>query len=267
MKIKANGIHMNYQLSGKEDAPVVMLGHSLASSLAMWRPQVEMLNQHCRVLCYDIRGHGGTDAPPPPYTLAQLGEDAMALLDVLDIDVVHWVGLSIGGMIGQCIVLNHPGRLRSLTLCDTAATLPKEADPVWQERIDLARREGMTPLIQPILERWFTPPYIARNPPMVDVIRRHILTTPVDGYAGGSEAIRGLDYLDRLSEIKVPTLIMVGEDDPATPVEASRAMHDRIPQSKLVVLPSAAHLSNIEQTKGFNHALMAFLTDVSTPST
>ena len=102
---------------------------------------------------------------------------------------------------------------------------------------------------------------------MVDVIRRHLLATPVDGYAGCSEAIRGLDYLDRLSEIKVPTLIMVGEDDPGTPVDASQAMHDRIPQSKLVVLPSAAHLSNIEQTEAFNHALMAFLTDVFTLST
>ena len=267
MKIKANGIHMNYELSGKEDAPVVVLGHSLASSLVMWRPQMDELTRHFRVLCYDTRGHGGTHAPAPPYTLAQLGEDAMALLDVLDIHLVHWVGLSMGGMIGQCIALNHPERLKSLSLCDTASVLPKEADPVWQERIDLARREGMTALVQSTLERWFTPPYLARNPPMVDVIRRHLLATPVDGYAGCSEAIRGLDYLDRLSEIEVPTLIMVGEDDPGTPVDASRAMHDRIPQSKLVVLPSAAHLSNIEQAKGFNHALMAFLTDVSTLST
>ena len=254
---------MNYELSGKDNAPVVVLSHSLASSLEMWRPQMDELNRHFRVLSYDTRGHGGTDAPALPYTLAQLGEDAMALLDALDMDVVHWVGLSMGGMIGQQIVLNHPGRFRSLSLCDTAAVLPKEADPVWQERIDLARSEGMTALVKSTLERWFTPAYIARNPPMVDVIRRHLLATPVDGYAGCSEAIRGLDYLDRLSEIKAPTLIMVGEDDPGTPVDASRAMHDRIPQSKLVVLPSAAHLSNIEQTKGFNRALMAFLTEAS----
>ena len=267
MKIKANGIYMNCELAGKEDAPVVVLSHSLASSLGMWRPQIEMLSQHYRVLSYDTRGHGETDAPPPPYTLEQLGEDAMALLDALDLDMVHWVGLSMGGMIGQQIVLKHPDRFRSLSLCDTAAALPKEADPVWQERIDLARKEGMRALAQPTLERWFTPPYVARNPPMVDVIRRQLLSTPVDGYAGCSEAIRGLDYLERLSEIKVPVLIVVGEDDPGTPVDASRAMHDRIPQSKLVVLPSAAHLSNIEQTEAFNRALMSFLADVSTIST
>lgn len=262
MKIKANGIHMNYELAGKEDAPVVVLGHSLVSSLVMWRPQIDTLSQRYQVLCYDTRGHGGTDAPPPPYTLEQLGEDAVSLLDALDIDLVHWVGLSMGGMIGQCIALNHPERLKSLSLCDTAAILPEDADPVWQERIDLARRGGMTPLIQSTLERWFTPPYLVLKPPIVDVIRRHILATPVDGYVGCSEAIRRLNYLDRLSEIKIPTLIMVGEDDPGTPVDASQAMHDRIPQSKLVVLPSAAHLSNIEQAEGFNHALMEFLTAV-----
>ena len=263
MKIKANGIQMNYELSGKEDAEVVVLGHSLASSLVMWQPQMEELNRHHRVLCYDTRGHGGTDAPVPPYTLEQLGEDAVALLDALGIDTVHWVGLSMGGMIGQCIALNHPGRFKSLSLCDTAAVIPAEADPVWQERIDLVRREGMAPSVQSTLERWFTPPYLGLNPPVVDVIRRLISATPVDGYIGCSEAIRHLDYLDRLSEIKVPTLIMVGEDDPGTPVEASRVMHDRIPNSTLTVLPSAAHLSNIEQTERFNHALMKFLAAVS----
>jgi 3-oxoadipate enol-lactonase len=259
MKIKANGIHMNYELSGKEDAEVVVLSHSLASSLVMWQPQMDVLNRHFRVLAYDTRGHGQTEATAPPYTLPQLGEDAMALLDALGIDTVHWVGLSMGGMIGQCVALDHRDRFRSLSLCDTAAIIPREADPIWQERIDLARSEGMAPLVQSTLERWFTPPCLALNPPMVDLIRRHALATPVDGYIGCSEAIRRLNYLDRLPEIRVPTLIMVGEDDPGTPVEASRAMHERIPRSKLVILPSAAHLSNIEQADAFNHALMDFL--------
>jgi 3-oxoadipate enol-lactonase len=264
MKIKANGIQMNCELSGNEDAEVAVLSHSLASSLVMWQPQMDVLNRHFRVLAYDTRGHGQTEATAPPYTLAQLGEDAVALLDALGMDRVHWVGLSMGGMIGQCIALHHPGRFRSLSLCDTAAVIPREADPVWQERIDLARKEGMAPLVQSTLERWFTPPFLGLNPPMVDVIRGHILSTPVDGYIGCSEAIRRLDYLDRLSEIKLPTLIMVGEDDPGTPVDASRAMHARIPRSKLVVLPSAAHLSNIEQTEAFNQTLTSFLRGPST---
>jgi len=262
MRIKANGIVMNCELSGKQEGDVVMLSHSLASSLVLWRPQMDALNRGFHVLAYDTRGHGGTEATAPPYTLSQLGEDAVALLDALHIGAVHWVGISMGGMIGQCIALNRPDRFRSLSLCDTAARIPKEADPIWQERIDLVRKEGMAPTVQPTLERWFTPPFIALNPPMVAMIRQQILATPVDGCIGCSEAIRRLDYLDRLHEIRVPTLIMVGEDDPGTPVEASRAMHDRIPQSRLVIIPSAAHLANIEQSEAFNHELMAFLMSV-----
>ena len=263
MKITANRIEIQCELSGREGAEVVVLSHALASSRVLWQPQIEVLNRRFRVLAYDTRGHGGTEATAPPYTLSQLGEDAVALLDVLRIDAVHWVGISMGGMIGQGIVLNRPDRLKSLSLCDTVAVIPKEAAPLWQERIDLVRKEGMGPTVQPTLERWFTPGYLQQNPPIVDVIRQQILATPVDGCIGCSEAIRRLDYLDRLHEIKLPTLIMVGEDDPGTPVEASRAMHERILQSRLVIIPSAAHLSNIEQADVFNRSLMAFLSSVS----
>ncbi len=259
MKIKANGIQMNYQLSGKEDGPVVVLSHSLGSSLAMWDPQMEILEARYQVLRYDTRGHGGTDAPEGAYTLDQLGNDAIGLLDALGIDVVHWVGLSMGGMIGQCLALNHTDRLRSLALCDTAAIIPDEAQPVWKERMDTARDKGMQALVQETMKRWFTLPYLGKNPGGVELIRKHFLDTPVSGYIGCSEAIRILNYLENLSDIKIPTLIMVGEDDPGTPVAASEAMHERIPGSRLVVLHSAAHLSNIEQAEAFNSALMGFL--------
>jgi len=261
MKIQANGIRIHYELTGNEDKDVVALSHSLASSLNLWQPQMGVLCRHFRVLAYDTRGHGGTEASAPPYTLAQLGDDAVALLDALHIERVHWVGISMGGMIGLCMALDHPNRLKSLSLCDTAAVVPQEAGPIWRERVDVARREGMSPLVQPTLERWFTPAFLGSNQPMADQIRRQILDTPVDGYIGCSEAIRHLDYLDRLHEIEVPTLIMVGENDPGTPVDASRAMHERIPGSKLVILPSAFHLSNIEQADAFNRELMAFLSD------
>jgi 3-oxoadipate enol-lactonase len=259
MKIKANGIQMNYQISGKENEPVVVLGHSLGSSLAMWDPQMEILEARYQVLRYDTRGHGGTDAPEGAYTLDELGDDAICLLDALGIDVVHWVGLSMGGMIGQCLALNHADRLRSLVLCDTAAIIPDDAQPVWQERMDTARDKGMQALVQGTLERWFTLPYLGKNPGGVELIRKHFLATPVLGYIGCSEAIRVLNYLENLSDIKIPTLIMVGEDDPGTPVAASEAMHERIPGSRLMVLHSAAHLSNIEQAEAFNGALMGFL--------
>ncbi len=259
MKVEANGIQINYELSGKEGAPVVVLSHSLGSSLEMWHPQMAALEPHYRVLRFDTRGHGGSEAPATHYSLDQLGEDTVSLLDVLGIDGLHFVGLSMGGMIGQYIALNHGHRLRSLSLCDTAALIPPEAQPVWQERIDAARENGLSDLVEDTLQRWFTPPYLAQNPPEVQLIRKLFLSTPLAGYIGCSEAIRRLDYLEQLAEIKMPTLIIVGRDDPGTPVEASRAMHKRISDSKLVVLDSAAHLSNVEQSDAFNQSLMEFL--------
>jgi 3-oxoadipate enol-lactonase len=259
MRVKVKDIQVNYELSGKAGAPVVMLSHSLGSSLVMWEPQMRALDPDYQVLRYDTRGHGSTDAPTGAYTLEQLGEDAIGLVDALSIDVAHWVGLSLGGMIGQYLALNQPHRLRSLVLCDTAADLPKEGQAMRQERIETARNKGMQALLQPTLERWFTPLYLKQDSQEVTLIRNQFLATPVAGYIGCSEAIKGLNYLGRLSEIKIPTLIIVGEEDPGTPVAASEAMHKRIPDSKLVVLPAAAHLSNVEQADAFNRTVLDFL--------
>ena len=259
MKIKANGILMNYELSGKKKAPVVMMSHSLGSSLTMWEPQLESLEPHFQVLRYDTRGHGGTEAPRGPYTLDLLGEDAISLLNALGIDQMHWVGLSLGGMIGQSLALNHSDRLFSAALCDTSAMIPSEAQPVWQERINIAREKGLQPLLEPTLERWFSPAFLSRNSERVAMVRKEFLTTPVEGYIGCVEAIRKLNYLDRLIEVKSPTLIIVGEDDPGMPVSAAEAMQARIKDSKLVIIPSARHLSNVEQPAAFNAALVGFL--------
>jgi 3-oxoadipate enol-lactonase len=259
VRIKANHIQINYELSGKEEAPVVALSHSLACSLVMWNPQMDDLSAHFQVLRYDMRGHGHSDVPPGPYTLELLAEDVIGLLDALGIDRMHFVGMSVGGMIGQALALNHAKRLRSLALCDTASSVPQEAQPIWQERIERTRAKGMVSQVDETMERWFTPAFLKQNPPMVGLIRKQMLATPVAGYLGCAEAIRKLNYLNRLSEIKLPTLIMVGEDDPGTPVSASQAIHERIPDSKLVILPSARHLSNVEQAEAFNAALLAFL--------
>jgi len=261
MRIKANGIEINYEVSGRVDAPVVVLSHSLASSLLMWNPQMDALEPHFKVLRYDIRGHGETEAPSGPYTLELLAEDAIGLLDVLGINKMHWVGLSMGGMIGQCLGLNYADRFMSLALCDTSAIIPAEAQPIWQERIDLVREKGMGSQVEATMERWFTPSFLAQNSQMLALIRKEFLRTPVAGYIGCAEAIRKLAYLDRLSEIKLRTLVMVGEDDPATPVSASEAIHERISNSKLVVLPSVRHLNNVEQPGAFNAPLVKFLKD------
>jgi 3-oxoadipate enol-lactonase len=225
----------------------------------MWNPQMKALESHFQVLRYDIRGHGRTEAPPGAYTLEQLGEDAVALLDILEIEKVHWVGLSMGGMIGQSVALSYPRRLRSLSLCDTGAAIAPEAQPIWQERIDAVREKGVGSQLEPTMVRWFTPTFLNLNPYMLGVIRNEFLVTPAQGYLGCIYAIRKLNYLDRLSEVNIPTLIMVGEDDPGTPISASEAMHQRIPNSKLVIIQSARHLSNVEQPEVFNTNLLTFL--------
>jgi 3-oxoadipate enol-lactonase len=265
MRIKANEIQMNYELSGKKGAQVIVLSHSLNSSLLMWNPQMDALNPYFQVLRYDIRGHGASDAPPGAYTLELLGEDVIKLLDALGMGRVHFVGLSLGGMIGQYLGLNDSHRLKSLALCDTAAVVPPEAQAMWQERIDKARRKGTEVLLEETMERWFTPSYLKnlkKNSKILSLIGEQLLATPVSGYIGCVEAIRKLNYLDQLSEIKMPTLIMVGEEDPGTPVSASEAIHERISNSKLVILPSARHLSNVEQAEAFNAALLKFLMEV-----
>jgi 3-oxoadipate enol-lactonase len=259
MKIKVNGININYELTGPRGAPVVMLSHSLACSLVMWQPQMAVLEAAFRVLRFDTRGHGDSEAPPGAYSLEQLAADAVGLLDALKIETVHFVGLSMGGMIGQCLALDYSDRLKSLALCDTAAIMPAETQPIWQQRIDAAGETGMAGQVDETLERWFRPEFLQLNPPEVDMIRRQILATPPAGYIGCCEAIRRLNYLERLAAIGLPTLIMVGEEDPGTPVAASEAMHACISGSKLVILPEARHLSNIEQAEAFNAALLDFL--------
>jgi len=259
MKIEINGLNINYELSGNEDGPVVIMSHSLCTNLDMWYLQMAVLEPGFRVLRYDTRGHGHSDAPDGAYTLDQLADDAMGLLDALGITKFHWVGISMGGMIGQNVALNHADRLQSLVLCDTAAIMPEDVQPLWEERISAAKNQGMRPMVKEILQRWFTQSFLGKYPPEVRRITDQILETPVTGYIGCSEAIRRLDYLERLSEIPIPTLIIVGEEDPGTPVEASEAIHARIPDSQLNIIPSAAHLCNLEQAESFNKILMDFL--------
>jgi 3-oxoadipate enol-lactonase len=259
MRINANGISIHYTLNGPASAPVVTFSHSLATNLSMWEPQAAALAARYRVLRYDTRGHGGTDAPAGPYSLHQLGEDAAALLRGLGIERTHFVGLSMGGMIGQMLALNSPGMLRSLVLCDTSSRVPAEARPVWDERIRVATAKGMEPHVEPTLSRWFTAPFIAQHPEAVEAVRAMIRETTPQGYIGCCHAIKALDLTDRLTAVSVPTLIVVGEDDPGTPVAAARTIHERIAGSELVILKSASHLSNLEQAEAFSGAITAFL--------
>jgi len=260
MKARINGIQIHYEIEGS-NGPWVTLSHSLACNLRMWDEQAELLRRNYRVLRFDTRGHGGSEAPVGAYTLDRLAEDLKELLDSLGIQQTHFVGLSMGGMIGMTFVLNYPGVLRTLVLCDTSSRIPAEAQTVWDGRIRTAQEQGMEPLVEPTLQRWFTEPFRNLRPDMMKRVGEMIRSTPVAGYVGCCHAIPRINLTDRLSVVETPTLIIVGDQDAGTPVSMSEAIHDAIPDSDLVVIRNASHLSNLEQTEDFNSILDRFLAE------
>jgi 3-oxoadipate enol-lactonase len=260
MKINANGIDVNYTIEG--EGPWVAMSHSLACNLHMWDEEARRLSRRYKVLRYDTRGHGETSAPAGAYTLELLADDLHALLQGLGIKSTHFVGLSMGGMIGQTYALKYPGMFNSLVLCDTTSRYPAEAAGVWTDRIKTVEAQGMEPVVEPTLARWFTGPYRKVHPEVVERIMGAIRATPVPGFIGCCHAIPKINLTARLKEIRCPTLVIVGKDDPGTPVSMAEEIHRAMPGSELVVIPSAAHLCNLEQPDAFNQALAAFLDKV-----
>ncbi len=257
MKIKVNGINVNYEIAG--DGPWVTLSHSLACNLDMWDEQMAALTSKYTVLRYDTRGHGATDAPEGPYSLEQMADDAHALLAALGIGRTHWVGLSMGGMIAQTYALKYPGVFTSMVLADTTSRYPPEAAAVWADRVTTVRENGMSAMVDTTLGRWFTAPFRSSQPATMERVGAYIRSTPLAGYIGACQAIPKIDLTDRLHEIDCPTLVIVGEEDAGTPVALARAIHEAMPGSELVIIPSASHLSNVEQPAAFNAALLGFL--------
>lgn len=257
-----NGIDLHHVIDGS-DGPWVTMSHSLASNLWAWDAQVALLKPHFRVLRFDTRGHGRSQATTGPYTLETLADDALALLQHLGIAQTHWLGLSMGGMIGQTLALAAPSVCQSLILSDTTSRRPTQAATMWGERIHTAQTQGMQALVESTLTRWFTPAYKAAHPEVMARIGQGILDTPVAGFCGCCHAISKVDLLDRLPEIRCPALIMVGEHDHGTPPEMSRQMHAQLAGSELVVVPNAGHIANIEQEAFFNAQILSFLQRVS----
>jgi 3-oxoadipate enol-lactonase len=259
MKTRTNGIDTSYELHGREGAPWLVLSHSLACSVRMWDPQIAALKGAYRILAYDTRGHGGSGAPKGEYTLELLADDLKALLEALGAKDPHYCGLSMGGMIGQTFALKYPGVFRTLMLADTTSRFPPEVQPTWKQRIQVAEEKGMQPLVQPTLERWFTEAFRKSNPGPVEAVGKLIASTPVAGYVGCCHAIPRINVTARLKEIKAPILVLCGDQDPGTPPAMSREIHENAPGSKLVMIPQAAHLSNLEQPAAFTRAMREFL--------
>jgi len=256
-KIRVNGVEHACRFDGPEDGHVVMMSNSLMSDHTMWDITTPAMTDRYRVLRYDTRGHGRSGVNPGPYTIEMLTDDAIGLIDQLGIRKVHFVGLSMGGMIAQQIGARFPERIHSLSLCDTASEMPPRS--LWEERFATASTQGMAGLVDATLERWFTAPFIARDPQSVEKVRRMILSTPVEGYIACGGAVRDVAQTTMLLQVKTPTLILVGRQDPSCTVEKSIVIHRMIDGSEMIVLEEAAHLSNIEQPQAFNTALRGFI--------
>jgi 3-oxoadipate enol-lactonase len=255
--LETNGVRLHYRIEGPEDAQVVVLSNSLGTALGMWDAQLGTLTRRYRVLRYDSRGHGASEAPAGPYTIAMLADDVIGLLDGLGIERVHFCGLSLGGLVGQMLGARHGERLRSLTLCATACRLPPRE--LWDERIRLVSEEGMTPVADVVIERWFTPAFRAEPSIVVDRLWQMLLDTPPQGYAASCAALRDADLCAALGDIRVPTLVIAGGKDPVTPPARAEELAERIAGAQLEVIGDAAHLLNIEQDIAFDAALIAFL--------
>ena len=255
--VRVNGIDIYCVVEG--EGPWLVLSHSLACDHTMWDDQIDQIAGSFKILRYDTRGHGRSTVTPGPYSLELLAEDLRALLDALGVEQAHFVGLSMGGMIGQVFALAHQHRLKTLVLCDTTSRYEPAVRPAWIERIEDARANGMPSLSAPTLERWFTKEFRERRPDVMERFGIRIAGTPFAGYAACSEALLEINVTDRLKDIRVPTLVVVGACDIGTPVSMAQAIHDNLPGSQLLVIEGAAHFPNIEQPDAYTRALLNFL--------
>lgn len=251
-----DGCRIAYRFDGPEDAPVLLLSNSLGTNLSMWEPQMAVLAEHVRVLRYDSRGHGASVSPAGAYSIDRLGRDVIELLDLLGLVRVDFCGLSLGGMIGQWLGIRAPERVGRLILANTSSFM---GPPVhWDVRIATVGSEGMVPLAEASVARWFRDGFEAAYPDAVAPIREGLLATDPIGYAGCCAAIRDMDMRRMAHLIDAPTLVIGGSEDPATPPPHSEALANAISGAELVMLP-AAHLSNVERPADFTQAVSYFL--------
>lgn len=257
--IRVGDIDVNYQIDGAGTGkPWITLSHSLCCHLGMWDELAAVLAPHYQVLRYDTRGHGATSAPAGDYSFGQLTADLRGLLDALGIERSDFLGLSMGGMIGQHLALLAPARLGKLVVTCSSSRIPAEAGPLWDERIRTVRAEGTAAVVEATLGRWFTPAFRAAQPDAVARIGAMIAATPVAGYAGCGAAIRNLDITARLAAVTAPTLVIAGREDPGTPPAMNQAIAAAIPGARYAELPGS-HLCCLENEADFHRLVLTFL--------
>ncbi len=254
--VKSGEARIHYALEGKSGAPVLVFSNSLGANYSMWDPQLPEFRKKFRVLRYDTRGHGQSTLTPGPYSIEQLARDVIALLDALDLNRVHFCGLSMGGMIGMWMGVNAPERLHKMALCNTGAKIG--TPETWNARIEAVRKNGMKAVSSAVVERWFTPAFRQKASARIANTLKMLEETNADGYAACCTAVRDFDFREQLSRIRTPTLVIAGALDPATPPADGRFLAHHIPGARYVEL-NAAHLSNIEDQDRFNKEVAAFL--------
>lgn len=254
--IPVNGAMLYVRCDGEPSRPTVVLSNSLGTDLSMWDAQASILATRFHVVRYDTRGHGGSSARPGPYTIDLLGADVLALLDHLDIERAHFVGLSMGGVLAQWLGIHVPGRLQKLVLANTASRIGTPDG--WHTRAASVRASGMLEIAAGAPGRWFTPEFAARQPVIVGTMQKTLRGLNPEGYAACCEALAGADLTGEVSRITAPTLVIAGAHDPVTTVLDAEHLAGAIKGASVVTLP-ASHLSNIEAPDRFTQAVATFL--------
>ncbi|MEJ0015044.1 MAG: alpha/beta fold hydrolase [Acetobacteraceae bacterium] len=261
MLLPLEGRNIAYDLMGPETAPVVCMTHSLASDGGMWTEQVPpLLAAGFRVLRIDMRGHGGSGPVAGDYTMGALAGDVALVLDALSIAQVHFIGLSIGGMLGQAFALQHGNRLLSAMWCDTLPATPAGSAPIWQQRVDtVSGANSLVPLADPTIERWLTDAVKQSRPGRWKEIRDTIIGTTPAGYLGCVAAIRDYDFIPHLPSLKLPVLVLCGAEDVGTPPEANRQIASLVPGARYEEMANARHFPNVEHPETFNRIMLDWL--------
>lgn len=254
--IRLHGNEVSFQVDGEAGRPCLMFSNSLGTNLHMWDTQAEFLRRDFRIIRYDTRGHGGSSTVPGAASLAQLGQEVLALLDALDVERTHFCGLSMGGAIAQWLGIHAPQRLNKLVIANSA---PRIGTPQgWQDRAAQVRTAGMDAVADGAAGRWFTPGFIQREPQQVASLVAVLRGGSAEGYASCCDALAEADLRGQLRAIAAPTLLVAGAHDPVTTVADAAAMLEQIPRATMVTL-EASHISNIEAEADFNLALKEFL--------
>ncbi len=249
-------IALYYATFGDSSNPALIFSNSLGTSYQMWQPQIDALQNDYFIVCYDTRGHGKSSAPKGPYSLDDLGQDVINLLDYLNIDKAFFCGISMGGMTGQWLAINHPDRFHHLMLCNTAAKIGNEA--AWVDRAQLVRAQGLNPIAATAASRWFTAGFINSHSDVVKTLSAALVAGSNEGYASCCEALAVADTRQQLKDISVAITVVAGTEDPVTTVEDAQYMVDHISHATLATI-EVSHISNIEQPEVFNQLLRQYL--------